>query len=54
MYMGQKTIRITFSKEARKLVEKRAKSLGLKETQYLRNLAMEDIRKYAGDLIGKE
>ena len=43
--MAQNEVRVTLSKELKERLEQRAKLLGIKPTEYLRSLLIEDSKK---------
>ncbi len=45
MYMAQNEVRVTLSKELKERLEYRAKSLGIKPTEYVRSLIIEDFKR---------
>ena len=44
MAMAQKEVRVTLSKELKQKLESRAKALGIKPTEYIRSLIIEDFK----------
>jgi len=45
MFMAQNEVRVTLSKELKERLEARAKSLGIKATEYVRSLIIEDFKR---------
>jgi len=45
MDMAQNEIRLTLSKELKERLVQRAKSLGIKPTEYIRSLVIEDFKR---------
>lgn len=48
MAMAQNEVRVTLSKELKARLVQRAKSLGIKPTEYIRSLLIEDFKKEIG------
>ena len=44
MDMTQKEVRVTLSKELKQKLENRARALGIKPTEYIRSLVIEDFK----------
>lgn len=44
MAMAQKEVRVTLSKELKQRLENKAKALGIKPTEYIRSLIIEDFK----------
>lgn len=44
MDMAQKEVRVTLSRELKQKLETRAKALGIKPTEYIRSLIIEDFK----------
>ncbi len=44
MDMTQKEVRVTLSKELKQRLENRARALGIKPTEYIRSLVIEDFK----------
>jgi len=44
MDMVQREVRVTLSKELKQKLESRAKALGIKSTEYIRSLIIEDFK----------
>ena len=45
MDMAQNEVRLTLSKELKERLVQRAKSLGIKPTEYIRSLVIEDFKR---------
>jgi len=44
MDMAQKEVRVTLSRELKQRLENRARALGIKPTEYIRSLIIEDFK----------